>query len=168
MAQNINSETEKLNTIIGQDTVLRGECTVKGTVRVDGIIDGTLTASGMAILGKSGQIKGDLLVGNAIIGGVVDGSVIAKNRLELQTGARVEGDITARKLVVEEGVFFQGYCKMKQPVSEKGKKAGKEEDTDQIIEKRLDKLGKVKEKEQIEEASTDDTDEEITFHGEPV
>ncbi|MCE5273368.1 polymer-forming cytoskeletal protein [bacterium] len=106
-------DEERLNTIIGQGTVIKGECSVNGTVRVDGVIDGSLTAKGMAILGKSGQIKGDLLVHNAIVGGKIDGSVIAEGRLELQTGASVEGDITARRLVVEEGVFFHGLCSMK-------------------------------------------------------
>ena len=109
---------ERLNTIVGQGTVLKGECSVNGTVRIDGIIDGTLKATGVAIMGKSGQVKGDLIVGNAIVGGVVEGSVMAEGRLELQSGARVEGDIKAKKLVVEEGVFFQGFCNME---AKKGK-----------------------------------------------
>ena len=77
----------------------------------------------MAILGKSGQIKGDLIVGNAIVGGVVEGSVMADGRLELQSGARVEGDIKAKKLVVEEGVFFQGHCNMEHKEQKGGGKA---------------------------------------------
>ena len=159
MSDKITREGERLNTIIGQGTVLKGECAVKGTVRVDGIIDGSLNASGIAILGKSGQVKGDMMVGNAIVGGQVDGSVVASGRLELQTGAKVEGDIKARKLIVEEGVFFQGYCNMKEVASEgKG-----------LVEPALEKAeaaGKVEEQKKVEEASDDD--QEITFHGEPV
>ncbi|MFC1537716.1 polymer-forming cytoskeletal protein [Gemmatimonadota bacterium] len=119
-----SSKEERLNTIIGQGTVLKGECSVNGTVRVDGVIDGSLAASGVAILGKSGRIKGDLLVQNAIVGGIVEGSVIAKGRLELQTGASVKGDITARKLIVEEGVFFDGSCNMESKETEAGIQTG--------------------------------------------
>jgi len=159
MSDKITREVERLNTIIGQGTVLKGECAVKGTVRVEGVIDGSLNASGIAILGKSGQVKGDMLVGNAIVGGKVDGSVVASGRLELQTGAKVEGDIKARKLVVEEGVFFQGYCNMKEVASErKG-----------VVEPALEKaeaIGKDEKQKKVEEASDDD--QEITFHGEPV
>ena len=160
MSEKITREGERLNTIIGQGTVLKGECSVKGTVRVDGTIDGSLNASGIAILGKSGQVKGDLLVGNAIVGGQVDGSVIASGRLELQTGAKVEGDIKAKKLVVEEGVFFQGYCNMKEAASERGGVVEKVVETPEIA-------AKAEKQKKVEEAGSDDQ-EEITFHGEPV
>lgn len=157
-------EGERLNTIIGQGTVLKGECSVNGTVRVDGIIDGSLKATGVAILGKSGQIKGDLIVGNAIVGGVVEGSVMAEGRLELQSGAKVEGDIRAKKLVVEEGVFFQGYCNMEQK-SVKGKPAaGAQTATDP--KKQAPHSHKPGPK--VEEARSDSDSEEITFHGEPI
>ena len=156
MSDKITKEGERLNTIIGQGTVLKGECSVKGTVRVDGIIDGSLNATGIAILGKSGQVRGDLYVGNAIVGGQVDGSVIASGKLELQTGAKVEGDIKARKLVVEEGVFFQGHCDMKEAASEHGG-AVKE------ALKKPEVVGKAEKKGKVEEAGTDD--QEITFHG---
>lgn len=159
MSEKITKEGERLNTIIGQGTVLKGQCSVKGTVRVDGVIDGSLNATGIAILGKSGKVKGDLYVGNAIVGGQVDGSVIASGKLELQTGAKVEGDLKARKLVVEEGVFFQGYCNMKEAASERGG----------AVEKVLEKpgvAGKAEKKGKVEEAGSDN--QEITFHGEPV
>ena len=156
-------EGERLNTIVGQGTVLKGECSVKGTVRIDGVIDGSLKATGVAIMGKSGQVKGDLIVGNAIVGGVVEGSVMAEGRLELQSGARVEGDIKAKKLVVEEGVFFQGFCNMEQ---KKGK--GKPVTT----RFKLDEKDKGNNKDQpvkkVEEAGKGDDSEEITFRGEPI
>ncbi len=156
-------EGERLNTIVGQGTVLKGECSVNGTVRIDGIIDGSLKATGVAIMGKSGKVKGDLIVCNAIVGGVVEGSVMAEGRLELQSGARVEGDIKAKKLVVEEGVFFQGFCNMEQkkgkdkPASPKFKLDEKEKDS---------KKGQPVKK--VEEAGKGDDNEELTFRGEPI
>ena len=155
-------EGERLNTIVGQGTVLKGECSVNGTVRVDGTIDGSLKATGVAILGKSGMIKGDLVVGNAIVGGVVEGSVIAEGRLELQSGAKVEGDIKAKKLVVEEGVFFQGFCNMEQKAA-KGKQAGAQVAAG-IKPPQTQQQGKGK----VEEAKSDSDSDEITFHGEPI
>ncbi len=157
-------EGERLNTIIGQGTVLKGECSVNGTVRIDGIIDGSLKATGVAIMGKSGQVKGDLLADSAIVGGVVEGSVMAQGRLELQSGARVEGDVKAKKLVVEEGVFFQGSCNMEEkrtkgkknaPRFEIDEKAGGEANKKQVVKK-------------VEEAGKGDDSGEITFRGEPI
>jgi len=158
-------EGERLNTIVGQGTVLKGECSVNGTVRVDGIIDGSLKASGVAILGKSGQIKGDLVVGNAIVGGVVEGSVMAEGRLELQSGAKVEGDIKAKKLVVEEGVFFQGFCNMEQK-QVKGKPSAAQVAAASKEQAMPFPAGQAKPK--VEEAGKGKDDDEITFHGEPI
>lgn len=158
MSENMK-EGERLNTIIGQGTVFKGECSVKGTVRVDGIIDGSLKATGVAILGKSGKIKGDLVVGNAVVGGVVEGSVIVEGRLELQSGARVEGDIKAKKLIVEEGVFFQGFCNMERKEGKQKKSAaatisGQKRESQPVRK--------------VEEAGVDNDGEEITFRGEPI
>ncbi len=155
-------EGERLNTIVGQGTVIKGECSVNGTVRIDGIIDGSLKATGVAIIGKSGQVKGDLKVGNAIVGGVVEGSVMAKGRLELQSGARVEGDIKAKKLVVEERVFFQGFCNMEEKRA-KGKPAAPKFEIDDKIKDNKEQTVK-----KVEEAGKGDDSEEITFHGEPI
>lgn len=159
MSDKIIKEGERLNTIIGQGTVLKGECSVKGTVRVDGVIDGSLNATGIAILGKSGQVRGDLCVDNAIVGGQVDGSVIASGKLELQKGAKVEGDIKARKLVVEEGVFFQGHCNMEEAASERGGAVKEAVEKPEAAEK-------AEKQRKVEEADSDN--KEITFHGEPV
>ena len=166
MSENIDREGERLNTIIGQGTVIKGECSVKGTVRVDGTIDGSLAATGVAILGKSGQVKGDMNIGNAIVGGRVDGSVIAGGRLELQTGARVEGDITAKKLVVEEGVFFQGYCNMERKEEKKTAKAAapQQQAAPEKHAPAPDKGKPVK----VEEAGGEEGEQEITFRGERI
>lgn len=159
------SEGERLNTIIGQGTVIRGECSVNGTVRVDGMVDGSLKATGVAIMGKSGKVKGDLIAISAIVGGVVEGSVIAEGRLELQSGARVEGDIKAKKLIVEEGVFFQGFCNMEE---KRGKGKSKGASRFVIEDNAGPKAGKDQGVKKVEEAGKGDDSEEITFHGEPI
>ena len=157
---------ERLNTIIGQGTVIKGECRVNGTVRVDGVIDGTLVASGVVILGKSGRVKGDLLVHNAIVGGKVEGSVIARSRLELQTGASIKGDVSARKLIVEEGVYFDGSCSMDTAEPAEAQKAGKiVPPTKQAAEP----VSKEEKKFKIEESGVDREEKnEITFRGESL
>ena len=157
----ISSKDERLNTIIGQGTVLKGECSVKGTVRVDGVIDGCLIASGVAILGKSGCVKGDMKVQNAIVGGKVEGNVIAQGRLELQTGANVQGDVAARKLIVEEGVFFDGSCSMEtEPAGVRTEQVAAS--PEKKIEVTVEKEKKIK----IEESGVSpDGEDELTFRG---
>lgn len=102
----------RVNSVIGPGATFSGECTVEGTVRIDGEMVGTLRATGMAVIGKTGVVRGDIFVENAIIGGRVCGNVNATGRVELQSGAHVEGDITTAKLIVEEGTVFNGRCSM--------------------------------------------------------
>jgi hypothetical protein len=46
------------------------------------------------------------------IGGKVIGNINATNKIELQSGSHIEGDIHTHRLVIDEGVFFEGSCKM--------------------------------------------------------
>ena len=52
---------------------------------------------------------------NAIIGGQLFGNITAENKIELQSGSHVEGDIKTKRLVIDEGVFFEGNCSMGGP-----------------------------------------------------
>ncbi|MFQ6103955.1 MAG: polymer-forming cytoskeletal protein [Candidatus Glassbacteria bacterium] len=105
-------ETGKMNSVIGPGALFSGECTVDGTLRIDGEMSGTVKASKMVIIGKTGVVKGDIHVEVSIVGGSVQGNINATGRVELQSGSSVEGDITTAKLIVEEGTIFNGKCCM--------------------------------------------------------
>ena len=59
-------------------------------------------------------MRANVAVKNAVIGGKLLGNIHASNKIELQTGSHVEGDIQTARLVIDEGVFFEGSCKMGQ------------------------------------------------------
>ena len=64
------------------------------------------------IVGKTGVVKADVTVKNAVVGGKILGNIQATNKIELQTGSHIEGDIQTARLVIDEGVFFEGNCRM--------------------------------------------------------
>jgi len=64
------------------------------------------------IIGKTGVIHAQVKVKNAIIAGQLFGNIDAENKIELQSGSHVEGDIRTKRLVIDEGVFFEGNCSM--------------------------------------------------------
>jgi cytoskeletal protein CcmA (bactofilin family) len=49
------------------------------------------------------------------VAGRFKGSIVVKARAEISRGGRVDGDITSKTLVVEEGATFQGQSIMDQP-----------------------------------------------------
>ncbi len=102
-----------LNSIFGPGCKVKGTVDTKGTIRIDGEFEGTVNCPETLIIGKTGIVKAaDIKVKNAVIGGKLIGNITATNKIELQTGSHVEGDIVTARLVIDEGVFFEGACKM--------------------------------------------------------
>jgi len=103
----------KMNSIIGKGCTVKGTVDVQeGTLRIDGNFEGTVNCPDTLIVGKGGKVKAEIKVKNAVIGGTVTGNIDAKEKIELQAGSRLEGDIKTTRLVIDEGVFFEGACKM--------------------------------------------------------
>ena len=98
--------------ILAQGCSFKGEVKIQGVFRVEGDFDGTIHTPEQLVIGKTGVVRGDIQVKNAIIGGRVVGNITAETKIELQSGSHVEGDIRTRRLVIDEGVFFEGNCSM--------------------------------------------------------
>ena len=104
-----------LSGYVGNGTVLTGEATFKAMLRVDGHLSGSVTSeSGTLIVGNNGQVDADIKVAVATIHGTVNGDIIASQRLELGRAAKVNGNIQAPSLVIEQGAVFEGSCRMVQ------------------------------------------------------
>lgn len=106
----------ELNALLGRGSVFEGKLVFEGTVRIDGKFKGEIHSEGKLIVGENGEIDGEIWVESAVISGRVVGNINGKSRLELQPPARVQGNIIAPALVIQEGAVFDGNCQMsKQP-----------------------------------------------------
>lgn len=103
---------ETIDTLIGSGTVLSGDLTFTGGLRIDGHIKGNVIASdtkqGTLVLSESGVIEGDISVPHLVINGSVTGQVESTGRLELQKNAKIEGDIHYRSMEMELGSAVNG------------------------------------------------------------
>ena len=102
----------RATSILAQGCKFNGDVEVAGTFRVEGEFEGTIRNPETLVVGKTGVVKASVTVKNAIIGGRIYGNIHAENKIELQGGSHVEGDIKTRRLVIDEGVFFEGNCSM--------------------------------------------------------
>ena len=107
----------ELNTIIGKGSVIEGLLTVQNSLRIDGRVTGQVQALDSLVVGKDGEIEGEVKVKNAIIGGRVKNRVLATGKVVLESHAIVHGEVKTSKLVIDEGAVFDGNCAM----SENGK-----------------------------------------------
>lgn len=106
----------------GQDTVISiigpgmrvvGDCETEGSVRIEGEVKGAVRAGKAVVIGRDGVVHGDVHTQDAVVSGTVTGSVVAVSRLELQATSRIDGDIQARRLQLEEGAVLNGKVQMK-------------------------------------------------------
>jgi len=98
--------------IIGLGMTVHGDIETAGVVKVEGIVNGNVTAGQQVLVAKGGQIDGDVDTGEAIVGGSVHGSVRAAGRVEIQAGAVVQGDVTTKRILVAEGAVLNGTIRM--------------------------------------------------------
>jgi len=103
--------TEKLESFIGANSNFKGDINTKGTLRVDGIMDGNVNAD-WVILGEKASVKGDITARGIIIGGRVEGNLKAKEIVEIKSKGLVYGDISTSKLTIAEGGIFEGRSSM--------------------------------------------------------
>jgi cytoskeletal protein CcmA (bactofilin family) len=107
--------------IIGPGMRVIGDCETDGTLRIEGTVEGTVRAGKAVVIGKDGEVKGDVFTQDAIIGGRVTGSVVAESRLELQATSIIDGEIRARRIKLDEGGRINGTVQtgdVRQPVPE--------------------------------------------------
>ncbi|MBI2555607.1 MAG: polymer-forming cytoskeletal protein, partial [Candidatus Rokubacteria bacterium] len=91
---------------------IEGKYTFSGTVMLNGKFQGEIASTDTLIIGERGVVNATVRAGTVIINGELVGNVEATERVELKGSARVFGDVEAPVVVVEEGVLFEGHCRM--------------------------------------------------------
>ena len=106
------------NTVIGVNSNFRGTLMVSGTLRIDGEFEGDILNCDRLEIGEHGIMRADVEVKDAVIMGRVYGNIRALGSIEMRAGARVEGDVAALTVAMEQGVRFTGRCTMLEAGSE--------------------------------------------------
>lgn len=103
---------ESVISIIGPGMKVVGDCESDGTIRIEGLVEGSVRAGKAVVVGKDGVVSGDIATQDAVISGTVNGTLVAESRLELQATCRIEGDVRARRMQLEEGAILNGTVHM--------------------------------------------------------
>jgi cytoskeletal protein CcmA (bactofilin family) len=109
---------------IAQGTTVEGKITGGVSVGIDGLVKGELNISSKVIVGESGEIKGNIKADDIIIAGKINGNIEARNLLEAQPTGQIFGDINAHRLMIADGVLFEGNITMKKEKHTKREKVG--------------------------------------------
>jgi cytoskeletal protein CcmA (bactofilin family) len=104
--------TGELTAFLDEASEIEGKFSFSGTVMVNGKLKGEIVSNDTLIIGEKGVVNASIRAGIVLVSGEVIGNILGGQRVELRTGARVTGDIEAPIVVVDEGVTFDGNCRM--------------------------------------------------------
>lgn len=82
-------------------------------LHVDGELSGIIHSESIVVIGKNGNLKGELQADKIVVNGYFEGELEADS-LEILTGGIVNGNIVVRNLSIENGGRFNGSSKIKE------------------------------------------------------
>ncbi len=107
-----NRVQNSIDTLIGADTRVEGNVHFSGGLRVDGVVLGAVSepsdSPSTLILSEHGRIEGAITASKIVINGTVLGPVKASQFIELQTKARITGDVNYNSLEMHTGAVIEG------------------------------------------------------------
>lgn len=111
-SRNRQKPQNRIDTLIGAETIVEGDVDFSGGLRVDGAINGNVnetgSKAGTLVLSERGRIEGSINVSHAVINGAVIGPVRASEYVELQAKSRVTGDVCYKTLEMHIGAVVEG------------------------------------------------------------
>jgi len=101
-----------IDSLIGAETKIDGNISFSGGLRVDGEVNGNIIAvtgkPSTLVLSEHGRVNGEINVMHLMLNGVVDGPVRAAEYLELQSKAKVTGNVHYKSLEIHLGATVEG------------------------------------------------------------
>jgi len=102
----------RIDSLIGAGTKVNGDMHFSGGLRVDGEIVGNVIANtgkhSTLVLSEHARVEGEIHVTHLVVNGAVTGPVYAGEYLELQSKARLTGDVHYKTLEIQLGAIIEG------------------------------------------------------------
>jgi len=101
---------------VSQGITIKGEISGSEDLFVDGQLEGSITCSNSTVtLGPNATVKADVTAREVIVRGRVEGKLIGTERIQVWRSARVQGDLKADRISIEEGAELHGMLEAGKP-----------------------------------------------------
>ncbi|MBF0473563.1 MAG: polymer-forming cytoskeletal protein [Nitrospirae bacterium] len=114
----MSKKNNSMDSIIGVNSIIKGEVEVKGTIRIDGRFEGIITAD-WVIIGKTGYVEGKVTASAVMVSGQIIGKVNSSDFVEIKETGKMIGDIETDRIIILEGGRFEGKSIVKRDMSKK-------------------------------------------------
>ncbi len=102
----------RIDSLVGAGTRIEGDVHFAGGLRVDGEIKGNIIADpskpSTLVLSEQARVDGEIKVTHLVVNGTIVGPVTASAYLELQSKAKVVGDVHYKSLEIQLGAIVEG------------------------------------------------------------
>ena len=105
-------QSHDVSAFVGEGAEFKGVISYKGTVRIDGQLEGEIHTDGVLIVGKSAVIDAKVEAGTIFCRGKILGNIVAREKIQLMAPAVLNGSVRTPSLSIEAGVLFNGTCEM--------------------------------------------------------
>jgi cytoskeletal protein CcmA (bactofilin family) len=96
---------------LGTGDSLEGKLSYSGSISVQGRVEGELRIGGNVEVSSGATVKA-LVEGTSVtVRGEIDGPVTAREKVLLGKSARLNGDVTAKRLQIEDGASLNGHVR---------------------------------------------------------
>jgi len=104
------SKFKNVHTMIGPDAKIKGPINLEQGIIIYGQVYGDIITRGSIRIAKDGIVEGNVRGSNIILGGTIIGHVKSEGSVTLKKTSKLKGDISYRKLHIEDGAQFEGQC----------------------------------------------------------
>ena len=112
----------KIESLIGEDTVIEGNILFTGGLRIDGVVKGNVCSTDEKVttleLSENAKIEGQIRVSHAMLNGTVVGPVFGSEFVELLPKSKVTGDVHYNNLEIHLGALIQGNLVHEEKIEE--------------------------------------------------
>ena len=106
--------------VIGSSIRINGDLSGDEDLRIEGDVSGTVELKNSVLtIGKEGKVKAGVFAKAIAVDGETKGDLYATERVSVHVNARVQGNIIAPRVSIEEGAHFKGSIEMDPAAVEK-------------------------------------------------
>ncbi|HMB20551.1 MAG TPA: polymer-forming cytoskeletal protein [Spirochaetota bacterium] len=105
-------EIGMIATVFGKDTEFNGDLAFDKSLQINGKFEGEIKDGDFLVIGEKAEVRANIKVKTVIVKGTVYGNVEATDKLEIHKEGKLYGNIRTSKLIIADGVVFEGKCEM--------------------------------------------------------
>src|SRR5947208_6800540 len=110
--------------ILSSDVEIKGSIKFQKELLIDGKVEGDINSDGALTVGENADIRAEIKTKSITIYGKVQGNITVSERCELKSKCKLQGDLKAARLIIEEGATFIGKSEVSSGMSVKAASSG--------------------------------------------